>query len=87
MFAPILPAGRDHAAPSTVRPTHLPQPVCPWNVKFSQELAAESPFAAREFIAGKVAVTLARDTLALDQETVSEALRRSQIKRWKVGWV
>jgi hypothetical protein len=36
-------------------------------VKFSQELAEESPFRAREFIAGKDAVTLATDILALDQ--------------------
>jgi len=44
----------------------MSQRVCPWNVKFSQELAVGSPFAAREFIRGKDAVTLATDLLALD---------------------
>ena len=35
------------------------------NVKFSQELAEDSSFQAREFIAGTDAVTLATDILAL----------------------
>ena len=85
MFAPILPAGRDHAAPSTVRPTQLPQSVCPWNVQFSEELAEDSPFRAREFIAGKDAVTLATDILALDQEQFSAAFRKSPMKRAKLA--
>jgi len=60
------------------------QSVCPWNVKFSQELAAGSPFAAREFVAGKDAVTLARDILALDQDAFSAAFKGSPIKRAKL---
>ena len=63
---------------------HISQEVCPWNVKFSQELAVGSPFAAREFIAGKDAVTLARDILALDQERFSAAFRKSPMKRAKL---
>jgi epoxyqueuosine reductase len=59
------------------------QSVCPWNVKFSQGLAEDSPFRAREFIAGKDAVTLARDILALDQEQFSAAFRKSPMKRAK----
>jgi len=59
--------------------------VCPWNVKFSQELAEGSPFAAREFVAEKDAVTLARDILALDQETFSAAFRKSPMKRAKLA--
>ena len=55
--------------------------MCPWNVKFSQELAEGSPFAAREFIAGKDAVTLATDILALDQDAFSAAFRKSPMKR------
>ena len=43
-----------------------------------------SPFAAREFIAGKDAVTLARDILALDQERFSAAFRKSPMKRAKL---
>jgi len=57
--------------------------VCPRNQKFSQELAEDSPFRAREFIAGKDAVTLATDILPLDQETISAAFRKSPMKRAK----
>jgi len=49
-------------------------------VKFSQALAEDSPFAPREFIAGKDARTLARDILALDQEAFSAAFRKSPMK-------
>ena len=63
---------------------HTSQSVCPWNVKFSPKLAEESPFRAREFIAGKDALTLARDILALDQETFSAAFRKSPMKRAKL---
>ena len=38
---------------------HISESVCPWNVKFSQELPEGLPFSAREFIAGKAAVALA----------------------------
>ena len=64
---------------------HISQSVCPWNVKFSQELAEGSPFAAREFIAGKDAMTLATDILALDQHAFSAAFRRSPMKRAKLA--
>ena len=59
---------------------HSSQSCCPWNVKFSQELAEDSPFRAREFIAGKDAVTLARDILALDHEQFSAAFQKSPMK-------
>jgi epoxyqueuosine reductase len=59
--------------------------VCPWNGKISQELADDSPFRAREFIAGKDAVTLATDILALDQEAFSAAFRKSPMKRAKLA--
>ena len=61
------------------------QTCCPWNVKFSQVLAEDSPFQAREFIAGKDAVTLATDILALDQEAFSAAFRKSPMKRAKLA--
>ena len=64
---------------------HISQSVCPWNAKFSQALAEDSPFRAREFIAGKDAVTLARDILALDQEAFSAAFRKSPMKRAKLA--
>ena len=54
-------------------------------MKFSQELAEDSPFRAREFIAGKEAVTLATDILALDQERFSAAFRKSPMKRAKLA--
>ncbi len=59
--------------------------MCPWNVKFSQELADDSPFRAREFIAVKDALTLATDILALDQEQFSAAFRKSPMKRAKLA--
>ena len=52
-------------------------------MKFSQEPAEDSPFWAREFFAWKDSVTLARDTLALDQEAFSAAFRKSPMKRVK----
>ena len=63
---------------------HISQSVCPWNAKFSQALAEDSPFRAREFVAGKDAVTLATDILALDQEQSSAAFRKSPMKRAKL---
>jgi epoxyqueuosine reductase len=57
------------------------QKVCPWTVKFSQALAADSPFRARAFVAGKDAVTLPTDILAVDQEQFSAAFRKSPTKR------
>ncbi len=60
------------------------QNVCPWNVKFSQALAEDSPFRARAFIDGKDAVTLATDILALDQDAFSAAFRKSPMKRAKL---
>ena len=59
--------------------------MCPWNVKFSQALADDSPFREREFIAGKDAVTLATDILALDQATFSAAFKGSPMKRAKLA--
>ena len=63
---------------------HIAQNVCPWNGKFSVELAEDSPFRAREFVAGKDAATLATDILALDQGAVSAAFRKSPMKRAKL---
>jgi epoxyqueuosine reductase len=60
------------------------QEVCPWNVKFSQELAEDSPFRARPFLDVKDAVKLAKDILALDQEQFSAAFRKSPMKRAKL---
>jgi epoxyqueuosine reductase len=64
---------------------HISQSVCPWNVKFSQELVEDSPFRAREFIAGKDAVRLATDILTLDQDAFSATFRKSPMKRAKLA--
>ena len=56
--------------------------MCPWNVKFSRD-ATESAFAAREFIAGKDARTLADEVLAMDDETFRTVFKKSPIKRAK----
>jgi epoxyqueuosine reductase len=63
---------------------HISQEVCPWNVKFSRELADDSPFRARPFLGGKDAVTLATDIMALDQEAFSAAFRKAPMKRAKL---
>jgi len=60
------------------------QEVCPWNEKFARALPAGSPFAAREFIAGKSARTLATEILALDDEGFRAAFRKSPMKRAKL---
>jgi epoxyqueuosine reductase QueG len=54
-------------------------------VKFSHDLADDTPFAPREFIAGKDAATLATDILALGQEQLSAAFRKSPMKRAKLA--
>ncbi len=63
---------------------HISQRVCPWNRKFAQVLADDSPFRARAFLDGKDAVTLATEILALDQEQFSAVFRKSPMKRAKL---
>lgn len=62
------------------------QEVCPWNVRFAQELREDS-FAPRDFIRDKDAATLARDLLALSQEEFSAAFKNSPMKRAKLRGV
>ena len=83
-----------HCAPKVKRPVssrsskrlyrHISQSVCPWNGKFSQALAEDSPFRARSFLDGNDAATLVADILALDQESFSLAFRKSPMKRAKL---
>ena len=63
---------------------HSAQSCCPFNIKFAQELK-EPAFAAREFIAGKDATTLAEDLLAMPQDEFSAAFRKSPMKRAKLA--
>jgi epoxyqueuosine reductase len=60
------------------------QDVCPWNEKFARTLPEGSPFAAREFIAGKSARELAKEILALSDEEFRAAFKNSPMKRAKL---
>jgi epoxyqueuosine reductase len=60
------------------------QEVCPYNIKFAQELPEASPFAPREVIAVKDARTLAGEILAMSQEEFAVAFRKSPMKRAKL---
>ena len=59
------------------------QDVCPYNVKFAQELK-EPAFAPREVLAGKSTRQLARDLLAMTQVEFSAAFKNSPMKRAKL---
>jgi len=60
------------------------QDVCPWNARFAAALPDESPFAAREALAGKDARTLAREILVMTQKDFSAAFKGSPMKRAKL---
>src|SRR5688572_19957955 len=60
------------------------QSVCPWNMRFSRELAEGSPFRSREVLAGKDARALARELLAMSDDEVSSRFRGSPMKRAKL---
>ncbi len=59
------------------------QDVCPYNIKFAQELR-EPAFAPRAAIGAKDARTLARDLLAMDEDGFRTAFRNSPMKRAKL---
>ena len=60
------------------------QEVCPWNVRFSQELPQHSPFAPRELFVDTDARTLAQEILTMDQADYAAAFKGSAIKRAKL---
>jgi len=60
------------------------QSVCPWNMRFSRELAEDSPFRPREVLAGKGGRALARDLLAMSDDEFSSRFRGSPMKRAKL---
>jgi epoxyqueuosine reductase len=60
------------------------QDVCPWNQRIAGSLPEDSPFAAREALAGKDARTLAREVLAMDADLYRAAFRGSPMKRAKL---
>ena len=57
--------------------------MCPFNIKFAQELK-EPAFAPRDVLAGKDARQLARDLLAMTAEEFSVAFKNSPMKRAKL---
>jgi epoxyqueuosine reductase len=59
------------------------QEVCPWNIKFSEELK-EPAYESRGFLAGKDARTLARELLGMTQKEFSAAFKGSPMKRAKL---
>jgi epoxyqueuosine reductase len=59
------------------------QDVCPWNVRFAQELKVPE-LAPRDMITGKDARTLARDLLAMTQEEFRVGFKNSPMKRAKL---
>jgi epoxyqueuosine reductase len=61
------------------------QDVCPWNQRFSRELAADSPFRDRDALLGKDAVELAHELLAMSQPEFSAAFKGSPMKRAKLA--
>ena len=59
------------------------QDVCPWNVRFSQELT-EPALEPRAAVSGKDATQLAAELLAMSQDEFSFAFRKSPMKRAKL---
>ncbi len=60
------------------------QSVCPWNMRFSRELAEDSPFKPREALAGKDARSLAQELLAMSDDEFSSRFSGSPMKRAKL---
>lgn len=60
------------------------QDVCPWNIRFSSELDAESPLRARSVIGEKSARSLAVELLTMSQEEFSSSFSKSPMKRAKL---
>jgi epoxyqueuosine reductase len=60
------------------------QDVCPWNVRFSRELADPSPFAPRDALGAMDAVAFARQLLAMQPGEFAAAFKGSPMKRAKL---
>ena len=60
------------------------QEVCPWNVRFSNELPLDSPYRPRGVLAGKDARQLARELLEMSHEAFAREFKGSPMKRAKL---
>ncbi|MDQ3673313.1 MAG: tRNA epoxyqueuosine(34) reductase QueG [Gemmatimonadota bacterium] len=60
------------------------QSVCPWNIRFSRELAIDSPFKPRDALAGKDARSLAGEVSVMSDDEFSTSFRGSPLKRAKL---
>ncbi len=78
-----IPEGLREPMGSLLYGCDICQDVCPFNVKFAQELK-EPAYAPRAAIAARDARQLARDLLAMTQEEFSRAFRKSPMKRAKL---
>ena len=58
--------------------------MCPYNIKFAQALAPDSPYAPRGVLASKDARRLARELLGMTQPEFSAAFKGSPMKRAKL---
>jgi epoxyqueuosine reductase len=78
-----IPEGLRAAMGSHLYGCDVCQDVCPYNIKFAQELR-EPAFASRSAIGEKDARTLARELLAMEDYTFREAFTHSPMKRAKL---
>jgi epoxyqueuosine reductase len=58
------------------------QEVCPWNISFSRELS-EDAFRPRQMLSGGAARDLAREILAMDDDSYTQRFKGSPMKRAK----
>lgn len=77
-----IPEDLRHPIAELIYGCDICQEVCPWNVRFSQELREEA-FQPRQIFAEKSARELALQLLTIDDETYTEIFRGSSMKRAK----
>lgn len=78
-----IPVGLREKIGGLVYGCDICQDVCPWNVRFSQDLREDS-FRPRQSLASKDARTMAIEILHLDDESFRSSFRGSPMKRAKL---